>query len=135
MNNLQAIHLEIFPNHDLNLLRETFASGRLPKLESIGLTTSCFEEDIYPAVAIGCPNLRVLYLSSSNPIIELGVLKDMLGRFDKLEIVIINMDFEDCDHDVSDLFGYRDKRFRKLEYVGFDFSMRHRFYLTLFRQE
>jgi len=122
MKNLRAIHLEFCPHQSLEDFTDTFTEGSMPQIESIGLTTSCDEEKIYPMVARCCPNLRVLYMCTTNPAISLQTLKDMVYKYNKLEIMIANLEFEGCQFDVSDLFDYHKEKLKKLEYIGFDFG-------------
>jgi len=122
LENLRAIHLEFGPSQNLEDFTMTFAAKSMPKIESIGLTTSKDEDKIYPLVAGGCPNLRVLYLCTKNNSVELSTLKDMIYKYRLLEILIVNLEFEGSKFDVSDLFHGDKEKLKKLEYIGFDFG-------------
>ena len=122
MKNLRAIHLEFCPHQSLDDFIDTFTEGSMPQIESIGLTTSTNEDKIYPLVARCCPNLRVLYMCTTNPAIKLETLRDMVYKYNKLEIMIANLEFEGCKFDVSDIFEYDKEKLKKLEYIGFDFG-------------
>jgi len=122
LKNLRAIHLEFNISQNLEALRETFTDGVLPQIESIGLTTFCNEQEIYPIVARGCPNVKVLYMCSANENVELETLHDMIYCYSKLEIVIANMEFQNWSFNISDLFKDSKNKLKKLEYVGFDFG-------------
>ena len=122
MRSLRAIHLEFCPNQNLSEYTDTFAEGSMPHIESIGLTTSTNEDVIYPMVAKSCPNLRVLYLCTTNPAISMNTLRDMIYKYTKLEIMIVNVTFEGCNFEVSDIFESHREKLKKLEYIGFDFG-------------
>ena len=122
LKNLRAIHIEFDPNQSLEVLRETFTDNALPRIESIGITTVCNERKIYPLIARACPNVKVLYMCSTNENIELETLQKMIYRYSKLEIVITNMTLSWLRFNVSDLFTDAADKLKKLEYVGFDFG-------------
>jgi hypothetical protein len=93
MRSLHSLHLEFLPRQEVSLLQETFCEGFLPQISSIGITTSGREDQVYPIIARACPNLKVLYLCSTNPDIEFQTIKEMVVQFDKLEMIIIHMEF------------------------------------------
>ena len=122
MKNLRAVHLEFCPHQNLADFKDTFVEGSMPQIESIGLTTSTNEDEIYPMVAKCCPNLRVLYMCTTNPDVSMNTLRDMVYKYSKLEILIVNLEFEGCKFEVSDIFESHKDKLKKLEYIGFDFG-------------
>ena len=135
LKNLRAIHLEFNISQSLEVVKKTFTESVLPQIESIGLTTTCNEQEIYPIIARGCPNVKVLYMCSSNDKVEMETFQTMIDQYDMLEIVITNLEFNNWKFNISELFVNANNKHKKLEYVGFDFGAAPRSQMhKLFRQ-